>query len=194
MDPAQFSPLLGWVAYLSAVATFITLVTGILFFAKGGLFGPMNDAASVFQMLLMLPIAAAFFLLTRPNAAGLALLAAAIGSVGMLIAAALQTLLVLGAVEYTQTIATVLAAGAAVGLWLIVTNSLALSTGILPGVLAPLGIAVGAGHILTVIGFRIGGQQHPLFYLGALFSVFGYSIWAFWLGRLFLSGGLAVSI
>ena len=67
-------------------------------------------------MLLMVPVAVALFLLTRPGAAGLALLALAIGVIGMLVAAALQALLVFGAVEFEQTCEAVLAAGGTVGL------------------------------------------------------------------------------
>jgi hypothetical protein len=189
----QFDLFLGWAAYLSAVATFITLVTGILFFTLGEPFGKINDTASVFQMLFMLPIAAALFLLTRLNVTGLALLATAIGIIGMLIAATLQTLLVFGAVDYEQTITAVLTAGGAVGLWLLLTNFLAFAAKTLPGSLAIFGIVAGMGYILLVPGFHIGRQQHPLFYTGTFLAVFGYLIWATWLGRLFLSGRLAVS-
>jgi len=191
MCPTQFNLLFGWTAYLSVVATLVTLVTGILFFTLDGPFGTINDAASVFQLLFMSPIAAALFLLTRPHAAGLALLATAIGIVGMLVAAVLQTLLVFGAVEYEQTIAAVLTAGGGVGVWLLLTNVLALAAETLPGALAIFGLVAGMGYVLLVVGFWTGGQQHPLFYVGSLLTVVGYSIWATWLGRLFLSGRLA---
>jgi hypothetical protein len=193
MDPSQLNLLFGWAAILSAVATLLTLITGILFLSGGGLFGPINDAASVSQMLVMLPVAAALYLLTRHDVSALALLAAAIGVAGMLIAAVLQALLVFRVVEYEQTAAVTLSAGGAVGIWLILANLLALAAGALPGGLVLTGVVAGAGYVLLVIGFRLGGQGHPLFYAGSGLAVIGYTVWGTWLGFLFLSGGLAVA-
>ena len=193
MDPSQLNLLFGWAAILSAVATLLTLITGILFFSAGGLFGPINDAASVIQMLLMLPVAAALYLLTRHDATALALLAAAIGVAGMLIAAVLQALLVFRVVEYEQTTAATLFAGGAVGVWLVLANLLAVAAGSLPGGLVLTGVVAGAGYVLLVIGFRPGGQVHPLFYVGSGLAVIGYTLWGAWVGFLFLSGGLAVA-
>jgi hypothetical protein len=164
------------------------LVTGILFFTRGEPFGRINDASSVLQMLFMLPIAVAIFLLIRPMAFGLALLSAVVGVAGMLVAAVLQALLVFGIVAYGQTIRAVLSAGGAVGLWLLATNLYVLTAGVAPGGLGVLGVLAGVGYVLTVVGFRLGGQQHPLFYIGAFLGVLGYSVWAIWLGRLLLSG------
>jgi hypothetical protein len=193
MDFAQLDLLFGWILYLSAVATIATAVTGILFFTLGERFGRLNDAVSVLQMLLMLPVSAGLFLLIRHEGTGLALLATAVGAIGMLVAAVLQALLVLDVVRYEQTIAAVLAAGGAIGLWLLLANILALSVGALPGGLAISGIAVGAGYILMALGFRTGGQEHPLSYAGAMLVIVGYSIWSIWLGWLFTSGRLALS-
>ena len=44
----------GWAAYLSAAATVVTFVTGLLFFSAGQPWGTINDAASVFQVLLQI--------------------------------------------------------------------------------------------------------------------------------------------
>jgi hypothetical protein len=193
MDLAQLGPLAGSSAYLSAAATLLTLVTGILFFMRGEPFGKINDASSVLQMLFMLPIAVAIFLLTRSIAFGLALLSAIVGVTGMLVAAVLQALLVFGFVAYEQTIRAVLWAGGVVGLWLLATNLYALAAEVAPGGLAILGVVAGVGYVLTVVGFRLGGQQHPLFHIGAFLGVLGYSAWAIWLGRLLLLGRLAFS-
>jgi hypothetical protein len=192
MDLAQFNPLFGWVAYLSAAATVATAITGVLFFTLGERFGRLNDAVSVLQMLLMLPVSIGLYLLTRDNRAVLSLLATGIGVLGMLAAAVLQALLVLSTVRYEQTIAAVLAAGGAIGLWLILANILAFSTQALPSGLAIAGIATGVGYVLLAIGFRSGGQEHPLSYAGALLALVGYSIWSIWLGWLFTSGGVAL--
>ena len=65
MDTA-LSLAFGWISILSAAATLGALVTGILFYAAKESFGKINDIANVFQMALMLPVAAAVFFLTRP--------------------------------------------------------------------------------------------------------------------------------
>jgi hypothetical protein len=67
MQIAPLSLLFGRTAYLSAAATFATLVTGILFFAVDERFGKVNDAASVFQMLFKLPTAVGLFLVLRAH-------------------------------------------------------------------------------------------------------------------------------
>jgi hypothetical protein len=191
LEATQLDPVFGWAALLSAVATLGTAVTGILFFAVNKAFGKVNDIFSVFQVVLMLLVAVAIYLLTLPGYAGLALLALAVGSIGMIVVAVLQTLLVVGLVGFEQTIAQVLAAGAATGLWLIVANALALTGGALPWGLVAFGFAAGAGYLLTAVGFYRGRQEHPLFYAGSLLMVAGYSVWAIWLGLLLLTGAPA---
>jgi hypothetical protein len=191
MVVAQFNSLFGWAAYLSAATTIATTITGILFFTKGGHFGKINDAISVFQMLFMLPLSAGLFLLIRHDNVVLAWLVTAVGVSGMFVAAVLQALLVFDIVKYEQTISMVLAAGGAIGFWLILANVLALNTGALSVGLAPSGILAGAGYILLAIGFNIRGHQHPLSYIGSGLTVITYSIWSIWLGWLFTSGGLA---
>jgi hypothetical protein len=180
---AELLPCVSWAAYLSAAATVLTFFTGILFFTVGQPFGTINDAASVFQMLFMLPLALALYQTLRPSAPVPVLLASAVGVLGMLIAATLQALLVFRKVEYEQTIGTVLAAGGAVGIWLAVTGVVALVGGVFPAGLAWLGILSGSGYVLLVVGFWIGGQENALFYIGSLVAVIGYSVWAIWLGR-----------
>jgi hypothetical protein len=101
---------------------------------------------------------------------------AAIGIIGMLVAAALQMLLVLGTAKYEQTIGMVLTAGGAIGIWLVVTGYIALANRILPNGLAWLGLIARGGYILLVVGFWLGGQQNSLFTLGSLAATIGYSI------------------
>jgi hypothetical protein len=192
MDVAHLDLLFGWTLYLSAVATIATAITAILFFTLGERFGKLNDAVSVLQMLLTLPVSAGLFLLIRHGGVGLALFATVVGAIGMLVAAVLQALLVFNVVRYEQTIAAVLTAGGGIGLWLLLANILALDAAALPISLAISGVAVGVGYILVALGFRIGGQEHPLSYVGAVLVTVGYSIWSVWLGWLFTSGKLAL--
>jgi hypothetical protein len=181
-----------WLAYASAAATAITFVTGILFFSIGQPFGTIQDAASALQVFFMLPIAVVLLGRFWLDAPVLCVLATIVGIVGMLVAGALQALLVFRAVRFESTIGTVLAAGGAIGAWLAVMNGLALAGGAFPGGLAWSGIAAGGCYILLVIGFWLGGQRHPLFWGGSLAAVAGYAIWALWLGRIILSGALGV--
>ncbi len=180
----------GWAALLSAVATIGTFATAILFFAVDPAFGRVNDTVSVIQAVLMLPVAAATLLLTYPIDGGLALLSLVVGGTGMIAVAVLQALLVAGLVRFEQTIGAVLSAGAAMGLWLILSNALALAGAAWSWGLGAFGIAAGAGYLVTAVGFYRGGQQHPLFYAGSVLIVAGYSVWATWLGRLLQTGAL----
>jgi len=186
MTSPELLCIAGWAAYLSAAATITTFVTGILFFSVGQPWGTINDAASVFQVLFMLPIVLALHRLFGPGAPALSLLAAAMGIIGMLVAAALQALLVFGKVKYEQTMGVVLSAGGGIGIWLVLVGCLALASGGLPGGLAWLGVVAGGGYILLVVGFWLGGQRNPLFIAGSLVAVIGYSMWAIWLGWVFL--------
>jgi hypothetical protein len=190
MGPTEFDLVFGWAALLSAAATLGTAITGILFFAVDEAFGKVNDAFSVVQVVLMLPVAVALYLLAHPDRNFLALLALTAGCMGMLSVAVLQSLLVAGKVGFEQTIARVLASGAAIGFWLILGNALALAGGTLSWGLAAFGFAAGVGYLLTALGFYRGRQEHPLFYAGSLLMVVGYSVWAIWLGLLLLNGTL----
>jgi hypothetical protein len=191
MEPTLLDLIFGWSALLSAIATLGTAVTGILFFAVNQAFGKLNDTVSVFQVVFMLPVAVALYLLTRQEIGRSALLVLLVGCASMIVVAVLQALLVAGRVRFEQTIAQVLAAGAAIGLWLILANALALAGGALTWGLVAFGFAAGAGYLLTALGFYRGQQQHPLFYAGSLLMVVGYSVWAIWLGLLLLTGALS---
>ncbi len=182
----------GWSAYVSATATMITFVTAILFFSIGGPFGKINDISSVVQVLFMLPVALVLYRLFRPNTQTLSLLAAAVGIAGVMVAVVGQGLLVFGVITYQQSL-TFFPAGGAIGVWLLLANYLALTNRKLPQGLAWSGLVAGAGYIVTVVGFLLGGQQNPLFYAGGLVLVISYPIWAIWLGRVLSSGSLAVS-
>ena len=179
-----------WFAFVSAAATVVTFVTGILFFTVGQPWGTIQDTASVLQVLLMLPIAWALHRLLVISARGWSWVALILGAVGMLVAGVLQVLLVVRRVEYEQTIDAVLGAGGAIGFWLALTGVLALVYGLLPAGLAWAGVAAGAGYLLLVVGFRLGGEQHPLFWGGSPVALTGYAVWAVWLGRVLLAEGL----
>jgi hypothetical protein len=72
------------------------------------------------------------------------------------------------------------------GISLMMYGYLALADKMLPRRLAWLGIVAGIGYILVITGFILGGDNHPLTYVGGLAAIIGYPTWAIWLGRVFL--------
>jgi hypothetical protein len=183
MHNVPLATFFSWCAYLSAAATLLTFITGVLFFTVGGAFGVMNDISSVFQVLLMVPLTVAVVQLSPAGYWAPATAAAVVGIGGMLVTAVGQTLLVLRRIDF-QTSLRFTPGGAAIGIWLIAISLLALAGGYLPQGLIWIGIAAGVGYAATVVGFLIGGQKHPLFYAGGLVMAIGYPIWAIWLGQL----------
>jgi hypothetical protein len=171
-------------AFLSALLNILGAVTLIVFFALGGLWGPLNDVFSVLGALAMLPLAWA---LHHRHAARYAVLSAAaslVGAASMLTLAALQSLLVAGVFGFEATLGPVLTASALIGVWLLAHNGLGWAGGSLPRGLAALGLAAGAGYVLSGLGFALGGQAQPLFAAGFLTAMLAYPLWALGLGRL----------
>lgn len=176
----------GWSAYLSAFFTVLTFLTAMLFFARGQPFGTINDVSSVLQVLLMIPLALALYSLVPASMRMAGLLAVVLGVLGMLVSALGQSLLVFRRISF-ETSLKFFPAGAVIGAWLLVTNLLLLIGGIFAPGLTWAGMLAGLGYALTVTGFLIGGQKHPLFYLGGGVLVLSYPIWAIWLGGLLVA-------
>ena len=187
------SSSLRWVggsAFISAVATILTFLTGILYFTIGGSFGEIQDVTSVLQVVFMIPLAVGLYRLLPSSTKVVGLFAAAVGILGMFISAVGQGLLVLDRIDYPTSMK-FFPAGVAIGIWLLVVCSLARANGFFPNGLAWAGFVAGAGYIVTVAGFLWGGQESPVFYIGGLALGIGYPVWAIWLGRLLLSGKLS---
>ncbi len=75
-----------------------------------------------------------------------------------------------------------------IGVWLVLNNYLGRNSGTLPSGLIWVGIAAGGAFVLVIVGFLLGGQEHPLAAAGGLTAVICYPLWAVWFGRLLLSG------
>ncbi|MDW7739066.1 MAG: hypothetical protein SCJ97_03265 [Bacillota bacterium] len=186
MEPDFLILLYGFSAYLSATATIITLITGILFAKKGGLFGPLNDLSSIIQVIFMIPLAFYFFSILLPVSRVISTIALLIGLCGMLFSAYGQSLLVLKRITFNQS-RKYIPAGTAIGIWLIIVCLIASREFLIPNTLGWIGITAGFGFILTVIGFLKGGFKSSLFYLGSFVTGISYPIWAIWLGCILLS-------
>jgi hypothetical protein len=191
MDTSFLATITSWSAYLSAIATILTFITGILFFTVNGPFGKVNDIASVFQVLFMIPLAFALYRLLPTSMRALGLILAMIGIGGMLFAAYGQSLLVFGKIDFEESMK-YFPAGAAIGIWLIVTCSLALAYDLFPTGLSWIGILAGTSYIVIVLAFLIKGQQNMVFYIGGLVLGTSYPIWAIWLGWLIGTGGMMI--
>jgi hypothetical protein len=175
-------------AYLAGVAWILGFAALFIFYAVGGVFGPINDAISIFQFLFLIPVALALHRILGLHAPTVSGVATALGVGAMLVIALLQLLLVLGTVQFELTLRPILLFGAIVGLWWLVTSILGLARGALPAGPAWAGVVAGAAIIVTAIGFVLGGQQHPLSAAGFVVGAVAVPVWAFWLGRVFGSG------
>lgn len=190
MTPLPLAELAGWAALVAAAATVIGMVTLLLFFRRGGRWGPANDAASVVLMLALVPVALALAELERPIVGdAVATLIAAIGIVPMVVVAVLQALLVVGRVTYEQTKLAVLGFGAVVGVWYLLT-ALATADSAVPLGLRLAAAAAGLGFIAVGIGFVRGGERHPASAIGGLVLFVASLAVQVWLGILFLGGAL----
>jgi hypothetical protein len=170
-------------AYLAGAAWILGFVALFIFFAIGGIFGPINDAISVFQFLFMIPLALALHRLLVQRTFALSMGATIVGIAVMLAMAILQALLVFGAVRFEQTLKPILALGAVLGLWWLATCIPSLAYGMLPAGLAWVGIVAGASNIVGAIGFWIGGQEHPLAAASFVALALAAPTWTIWLGQ-----------
>ena len=179
----------GWSAYFSAVATIIGFLSLLAFFIVGQPFGTINDVSSVVLALSIVPVLFALYELTRPVGLLVPLAALSIGIIALLIAALLQSLLVAGLIAFGQTGNAVTVAFGAFGLVLMVFSYLTSRHGLLSRGLARWGMLAGAGYVLVITGFILGGEEHPLTAVGGLTAVICYPIWAIGFARLLLSSG-----
>jgi hypothetical protein len=166
----------------------VGFVTLIAFFAVGEPFGVINDITSVIHTLSMVPLAFVLHKLHQRTAPRLSSGAFVIGVLAMITAAALSALLVLGLVKFELTHVAVPVAFGVIGVWLVLNSYLGRSSGALPKGLSWVGIVAGGAFVLVIVGFLLGGQQHPLAAVGGLTAVICYPVWAVWFGRLLLSG------
>jgi hypothetical protein len=184
MNKGSLFRLAGWSAYVSAGATIFGFATLITFFMVGDPFGIMNDVSSVVIVLSALPILFSLHQIHRSAAATGSLAALAMGVFASLSAAVYQTIFIVTRKTFGDSVT--LSYGI-FGLSLVMYGYFALTDNMLPRGLAWLGIVAGIGYVLVITGFILGGENHPLTYVGGLASMVGYPTWAIWLGRQLLS-------
>ena len=172
----------GWSAILSAAATMLTFITGVLFFTGAKWIGKLNDLVSVAQVLLMIPLILFFDQLITPPSFSTRIITSLFGLGGILVSAYGQIRLLLKQIDFELS-QRYFPAGGAIGFWLIMVNRSLIGARALPMALIWIGIAAGVGYLLIVGGFIKGGQRDPLFYGGSLLLGICYPVWGFWLGK-----------
>jgi hypothetical protein len=181
MEQLALSQVYGNSAYISAIATVLTIVTGVLFFTGNKLFGILNDYSSIIQVVFMMPLTLYFLRLLLGGYGVFSIIIFLIGMGGMLISAYGQLLLVLGRITFDRS-RQYFHAGIAIGIWIMSVCIISIAEGIMPVTLGWIGMLAGTGYIMTVIGFLKGGQKDLLFYSGFLILGIFYPVWAIWLG------------
>jgi lipoprotein signal peptidase len=181
----------GWSALLAAVATVVGAITLVLFFSRGEPWGRLNDASSVLLMLALIPVALIVATLESETKTTTVLPVAALGISAMIAVAVLQALLVARRVTYEQTKRQVLAGGAVVGLWYILSGLLA-GFSALDGALAWLAVASGVGFIAIGYGFAVGNERHPLSALGGAVLLAASTAFLLLLGTRLVTGDIVV--
>lgn len=187
---AGLAALAGPSALIAAVATVLGAVFLVLFFAKGGAWGLLNDIASIVLMLATIPVVlflanftAGFFpSLVAPGVA-------AVGLLGMLGAAGTQGLLVARVRTYKQLLPWTLGFGAVVGIWYVLIAITGYLAG-MPLLLAVLAFLSGVSFIALGYGFWRGNERHPLSIAGGIVLLFASTIFLVWIGLV----GIAVSV
>lgn len=174
--------LAGPSALVAAVATVLGAVFLMLFFAKGGLWGLLNDVASIVLMLTTVPVVAFFATWTEPDLApGVAFFIAVVGLVGMLGAVVSQGLLVARIRTYQQLLPWTLGFGAVTGFWYVLIGITGAMAG-MPGLLAILAVLSGIGFAAIGYGFWRGNERHPLSVIGGIVLFVASTIFLTWLG------------
>ena len=116
-----------------------------------------------------------------------ALLAAIIGLTAMATFAFFQIMLIVGVLRFAQVETPVLVAGGFIGLFVFINGLLARSGQTLPTGLIWVMLVLGLGNMLGMVGFTLGGHEHPLAVAFMLVGAIAGPVWAIWLGRLLFS-------
>lgn len=177
-------------AYLAGAFSIVAFLALFIMFAGVGIFGPINDALSIFQMLFLVPVFLVVYQLLRGRAPALMLALTIAAVLALLVIAFLQVLLVVRQVRFEQTIRPILYVGFALAAWWVAVGTLSLGKSSLPGGLAWAAVATGVSYAAIAAGYLAAGPQHPLTAVGFLVGAVSTPVWCIWMGRMLTSGQL----
>ena len=181
-DAAGLAALAGLSALIAAVATVLGAIFLVLFFAKGGAWGLLNDLASIVLMLATIPVVLFLANFTAGFFASIVAPAvAAVGILGMLGAAGTQGLLVARVRTYQQLLPWTLGFGAVVGVWYVLIAITGYQAG-MPLLLVLLAFLSGVSFVALGYGFWRGNERHPLSIVGGVVLLFASTAFLVWMG------------
>jgi len=188
MDAYTFLKFLVWSARINAIAEITSFIALILFFARGGFWGKLNDSLSVVWALSMVPLAWWFFKTNLHSISSLNTIFTVLGVGSMLLFALFQGALVVGLVRYEQTVRLILTLIGIIGAWML-ENGFQLGIGrVLPTGLILVMLVFGLGLFLSSVGFWLGGERHPLTAIGFFIGSLAGMIWPIWLAKKLIVG------
>lgn len=183
MDAIPSQQLISWSARINAFAEITSFIALLLFFARGGFWGPLNDTLSVIWALTLVPLAWWFFQTNRLFFPPLNTLAAVLGIGSMLLFALLQGALVLRVVRYEQTVSLIMTLIGVIGVWLTVNALLSGMGRVLPAGMIWVMMIFGMGLLLSAVGFWLGGERHPLAAIGYFAGSIAGMVWPLWMAN-----------
>jgi hypothetical protein len=204
MSDSQF---VGWTAILGGIVGIIGFVAFLLLFVVGEPFGTINDILSIPVAILMGPLIVALYRLNAPNHAWLSLFGLLAGIIGFFATAVGSALLVMGRIDFEQSLLPGIGGFGLIGLWVSMNSAMGVANHTLPRGLAWAGILLAItptlalvavarpGNIATVLGGMAGQATaspiSPLVYVFVVMGFISYAGLPFWfvaLGRLFVAG------
>jgi hypothetical protein len=186
----------------------------LLFIVGKPFFGTLNDLLSIPTAILLMPLVFALYRLNAAEYPLLSLLAALAGVAGFASVAIGSALLIAGRIEFQQSLIPGMGGFGLIGLWVLMNSVMSLLNRQLPAGPAWVGILLALTPTLALVAmFRagsvanalaaLGGQSagaaqiSPLAYAFVVLGLISYAampIWYIWVGRLFLSGKVGLTI
>ena len=204
---------IGWAAILGGVVGVIGFICLILLFVVGEPFGSINDFLSIPTGLLLLPLVMGLYRLHAPHYPLISALAALAGAAGFLSTMAGSTLLLMGRIDFQQSLIPGMGGFGLIGLWVLINAALGLADGVLPRPVAVAGVLLGLSPtIILILLLRIdavanvltamanptaGFQMNPIVMALTALGVISYAglpVWFIVVGRLFATGRVGVAV